>query len=470
MPPGWAQVPLGEIGKWVGGGTPSKSEARFWAGGTVPWVSPKDMKSTVLRDTEDHITPVALEESTTQIVPSCSVLIVMRSGILRHSLPVAVNAVPVALNQDLKAITPHPGIDATYLAWVLRRFEDEILHDCTKAGTTVQSVETPKLQRYTIPLPPTAEQQRIVTALEEHLSDLDAAVAGLQRALANTRRYRDAVRSAAARGLIFAGPSRMTSTPNDERDGGIPTGWRWVTIAECTAKEANAITDGPFGSKLKTAHYSESGPRVIRLQNIGDGEFVDARAHIPWEHFETLRKHEIFADDVAIAALGESLPRACIIPEQLGPAIVKADCIRFKPNPELLLPAYANIALNADVTRKSVTAMIHGVGRPRLNLSEIKSISIALPPVEQQRLIIAEVERRLAVADRAAAEIDVQFARTARLRRAILKRAFEGKLVPQDEHDEPVSTLLQRICAERAASNRKPHGSRSRRSARADVR
>jgi type I restriction enzyme S subunit len=71
----------------------------------------------------------------------------------------------------------------------------------------------------------------------------------------------------------------------------------------------NSITDGPFGSNLKTEHYTDSGPRVIRLQNIGDGVFVDAVAHISAEHFETLRKHEVFGGDLVIAALGETLPR-----------------------------------------------------------------------------------------------------------------------------------------------------------------
>ena len=78
--------------------------------------------------------------------------------------------------------------------------------------------------------------------------------------------------------------------------------------------EPNAITDGPFGSNLKTSHYTDAGPRVIRLQNIGDGFFVDGSAHISQTHFNTLRKHEIVAGDLAIAALGETLPRSCVAP------------------------------------------------------------------------------------------------------------------------------------------------------------
>jgi type I restriction enzyme S subunit len=87
-------------------------------------------------------------------------------------------------------------------------------------------------------------------------------------------------------------------------DQSLPPDWRWATVAELAANEPNAITDGPFGSKLKTAHYTSSGPRVIRLQNVGDGVFIDAPAHISEAHFATLQKHRVRAGDIVIAALG----------------------------------------------------------------------------------------------------------------------------------------------------------------------
>jgi len=78
----------------------------------------------------------------------------------------------------------------------------------------------------------------------------------------------------------------------------LPHGWAWVEVEDLAANEPSAFTDGPFGSNLKTSHYTEHGPRVIRLQNIGDGMFVDERAHISEEHFQRLRRHEARANDV----------------------------------------------------------------------------------------------------------------------------------------------------------------------------
>jgi type I restriction enzyme S subunit len=117
----------------------------------------------------------------------------------------------------------------------------------------------------------------------------------------------------------------------------LPDGWCWASLEELKDLSPNSMTDGPFGSKLKTSHYSDSGIRVVRLGNIGVGHFNAAdEAFIPQSRYEELRKHEIFAGDLVIAALAEPVARCCKIPPSIGKAIVKADCIRFRPHPSVL--------------------------------------------------------------------------------------------------------------------------------------
>ena len=247
----------------------------------------------------------------------------------------------------------------------------------------------------------------------------------------------------------------------------LPEGWVWGTVERVASFEPHSITDGPFGSNLKTSHYTSDGPRVIRLQNIGDGQFLDARAHISWEHYRTLAKHKVEAGDLVIAALGKELPRSCLVPSTVGPAIVKADCIRVRPDKNAALAAYLNIALNEDQARKRTANIVHGIGRPRLNLREIKGLCLPLPPPAEQHRIVAEVERRLSVVQQAEATVEASLKRAGRLRQSILKQAFSGKLVPQDPNDEPASALLERIRAGRAAAEtaakaqRKPRRRRS---------
>ncbi|EAW5391945.1 restriction endonuclease subunit S, partial [Salmonella enterica subsp. enterica serovar Ohio] len=98
---------LGEIGKWYGGGTPSKNKIEFWENGSIPWISPKDMGRTLVDSSEDYITEEAVLQSSTKLIPANSIAIVVRSSILDKVLPSALIKVPATLNQDMKAVIPH---------------------------------------------------------------------------------------------------------------------------------------------------------------------------------------------------------------------------------------------------------------------------------------------------------------------------------------------------------------------------
>ncbi|MDD4024998.1 MAG: restriction endonuclease subunit S [Kiritimatiellae bacterium] len=337
-----------------------------------------------------------------------------------------------------------------------------------QAGSTRKRISRGNLATIPLPVPPLPEQRRIVAEIEKQFSRLEEGVGALRRVQANLKRYRAAVLKAACEGRLVPTEAELQrSEVRGRRSGGkfetgeellarilderrknwqgrgkykepaapdtsklekLPEGWAWGNVAQLAASEQNSITDGPFGSNLKTEHYMDSGPRVIRLQNIGNGVYVDEEAHISQAHFERLQKHRVFANDVVIAGFGEDPPRSCIIPETLGPAIVKADCIRFKPH-NSVMPRYMNIALNSDPVRKRTKGMVHGVGRPRLNLGEIKSIVLPIPPLAEQSRIVAEVERRLSVVEEMEATVEANLQRATRLRQSILQKAFEGKLV-----------------------------------------
>jgi type I restriction enzyme S subunit len=232
----------------------------------------------------------------------------------------------------------------------------------------------------------------------------------------------------------------------------LPQNWQWNTVEELAAAEPRSIVDGPFGSKLKSAHYTDEGPRVIRLQNIGDGEFIDAKAHISKEHFATLKNHRIHAGDLVIAALGSDPPRACLIPESVGPAIVKADCIRFKPAPEHSVK-YLMYALNSPGVRKRTKAIVHGVGRPRLNQKEIKAIELPVAPPDEQRRIVARIEELLSRLDAGVAASRHAKAQLQRYRQSVLSAAVTGQLTQawREQHPdaEPAEELLERILEQR---------------------
>ncbi|RBY92703.1 restriction endonuclease subunit S [Blastococcus sp. TF02A-30] len=180
----------------------------------------------------------------------------------------------------------------------------------------------------------------------------------------------------------------------------LPDGWRWAVLDELKAAEPGAITDGPFGSKLTSAHYSSDGARVVRLQNIGEGVYRSSDAFIPWSHFEGLRKHEVRADDLLIASLGEDPPRACLAPATLGAAIVKADCVRVRLSDEVD-PRWVMYAMQNPALKRWAAEQLHGVGRPRLGLKTIRHLPIPVPSFDEQRRIVVLLEDYLSRLDAA---------------------------------------------------------------------
>lgn len=205
----------------------------------------------------------------------------------------------------------------------------------------------------------------------------------------------------------------------------LPAGWELARLEDIAANEPRSMTDGPFGSNLKSSHYAEDGPRVIRLQNIGFGNFVDEKAHISREHFESLRAHEVRNGDLVVASLGQDLPRNCLIPPHVGDAIVKADCIRVRLHPGVN-PRFVNYALQRPALRRSVADQVHGVGRPRLGMAGIRALPVPLPPRLEQERIVDAIEEHLSHLDAAEAALRTGATRLDFLERRAVDEAFRS--------------------------------------------
>ncbi|MDK9340437.1 restriction endonuclease subunit S [Propionibacterium freudenreichii] len=194
-PPQIRWVTLSEIGTWYGGGTPDKSIVSYWENGTIPWISPKDMRSTLIEDTQDHITTKALRGSSAKLVPANSIAIVFRSSILEHTLPMSRTSVPAALNQDMKAVQPKSDIDPRYLHYALLSSQEKLLRGARKRGGSVTSLDSKKFFKFKIPLPPLEEQNLLAVTIDSFDALVNDLSSGLPAEL-NARRqqyeyYRD---------------------------------------------------------------------------------------------------------------------------------------------------------------------------------------------------------------------------------------------------------------------------------------
>lgn len=222
VPAHWNLTPLKYVVNLRSGGTPSKANLTYWDG-DVPWASSKDLKSEVLFDTQDHITQSAIDEGAAVLVPAGSLLIVVRGMILIHTFPVVKALVPMAINQDLKALAPSHQLDVDFLAWLLRGASKETLGRIDEAahGTKVLRLDTWTL--IVLPIPPLPEQTKIIAFLDRETTKIDALVAEQRRLMSLLKEKRQAVIShAVTKGLnsdVLMKPSGI------EWLGDVPAQW-----------------------------------------------------------------------------------------------------------------------------------------------------------------------------------------------------------------------------------------------------
>ncbi len=328
------------------------------------------------------------------------------------------------------------------------------------------------MRRLPVRLPPLAEQNRIVAKIEELFSDLDAGAAVLVRVRANLKRYRAAVLNAAVTGQlteIWRQEERGSETaelrlsniladrrkkwevdqvrrfdaagktpPNGwrakyvepsgttESIGSIlPTSWTWANLDQLS----HFVTSGSRGW---AEHYSETGPIFIRAQDINSDRLrLDKIAHVrPPDGAEGART-KVAKNDILITVTGANVTKTAYVEHQLDEAYVSQHVALVRlVDPDLVRYLHYWI-ICPTAGRAALTKFAYGAGKPGLNLEQVRSLKIALPPIQEQREIVAEVDRRLSAVDAVDAEIGHSLKRAARLRQSILKRAFEGKLVMQ---------------------------------------
>jgi type I restriction enzyme, S subunit len=470
LPEGWCWVALGALGTWMGGGTPSKANAAFWTNGTVPWVSPKDMKVAVIGETEDKVTAAAVEGSSTKYVPEGSVLMVMRSGILKHSFPVAITDRIVTLNQDLRALTPYAGISSKYIARYLALATNRVLDDCSKDGTTVNSIEVSALERLMFPLAPLAEQRRVVARVDSLFAEIaegEAALVGARKGLDKFRRallkaavtgeltkdWRDAnlasetgsdllARIACRRASNARGRRAIAPPPDTSLFPPLPEGWAWAMLG-------NLLGHLTSGSRDWAEYYDRGSKVFVMAQNVRPGRYNHSYVKYvdPPDHLKDVERSRIQRDDLLVTIVGANTGDVCRIDFDAKEHFVCQSVALMRP----VLPqiaAYLEMYLVApDGGRGQMDKVIYGAGRPHLSFEQIESFAIPIPPPAEIVEILRRVSDALSASSDTLAVLDAEAADAARLKQSVLKAAFEGRLTAQSPTDEPAGALLNRPTA-----------------------
>lgn len=193
-------IPLRELGVWSGGGTPSKSRADYWDEGNIPWITPKDMRSSKIQNSMMNVTDRAVCESNVKLIEAPSIALVVRSSILQHTFPVAQIDVDATFNQDMKAlVVDFDRFEHRYIYYALSANGQEILRQTSKQGGSVNSLVVPRLMDFEIPVPTLDEQRRIADLLDRFDALVNDIMSGLPAEIAARRaqyeHYRDCLLS-----------------------------------------------------------------------------------------------------------------------------------------------------------------------------------------------------------------------------------------------------------------------------------
>ena len=359
--------------------------------------------------------------------------------------------------------------DAVLPEWALAVFRHHMhsgrFTQESRITTNIAHLSSNRLASVEFRVPPRAEQQRIVLALDEAFSKLDAGEAALRTVRQKLKRMREAVLAAAVTGQLVPQDSTDTTAsklladfgvvPMGEVQRVIPIGWEWARVGDLAE-----VISGPAFPSSEFKGPSE-GIRLLRGENIEPGR-LRWRDTKTWpdsliggfEHLCVGGDDLILAMDRPLVTAGLKLARvkATDLPALLVQRVAR---IRAR-NPKLI----GIITITLQESRFSSHLLRGQVGTqlPHITLRDIRDYPIAVPPEAEQHRIVEEVERQFSVLDACERAVDAGLARSAALRRSVLRAAFEGRLVPQDSTDEPASVLLERVRAERAASGPAKHG------------
>src|SRR5206468_3222142 len=259
------------------------------------------------------------------------------------------------------------NIFAPYLGQFLRGKFDYLQARTT--GATIPHLDRSVLENIAVPLPGLPDQRRIAAILEK------------ANRLRSTGRYASQLSDTFLQSVFIDMFGDPVSNPQH---------WVIDNLRSLCAK----FSDGPFGSNLKTSHYMQEGVRVIRLQNIGVGDFLDDdKAYIAPSHFAELKKHECVPGDVLVGTLGDPNLRACIQPSTIPQALNKADCVQARVNVDRATPAYVVWLLNMRSTIHLAPGIIHGETRSRISMGQLAVLPVPVPPLPLQQKFASIVQR-----------------------------------------------------------------------------
>lgn len=395
----WQMKKLGDVCDIIGGGTPSKSNEEFYTG-DIPWATVRDMRSENLSETEFKITEKAVRSSSTNVISKDNVIIATRVGLGK----VCLLKQNTAINQDLRAVIPKSSIrlDRKFLFWWLKSVASDIQNEGT--GATVKGVKLPFIKSLLIPVPPLAEQKKIVAILDEAFANIDHARQLAERNFKNTRELFDSTLN-----QIF-----MQCGEGD--------------VEKPLSTFCEKVSTGPFGTLLHKSDYKSLGTPLINPINIIDQKIVpDNEKRVDELKLKELSNYVLRTGDVIIARRGEIGRCAEVHPENDG-WLCGTGSFFIRPK-SILSGKYLSYLLSSGIYRKKLETASTGATMSNLSNTALASLIVTVPSLEKQFAELDKIESIKTQTRQIEAIYQQKITALNELKQSLLQKAFRGELM-----------------------------------------
>ncbi|MCM3143922.1 restriction endonuclease subunit S [Brevibacillus sp. MER 51] len=437
LPQNWEWVRLGDVGQIVGGGTPKTNIEDYWQTGEggIPWLTPADLtdyKDTYISSGRRSITESGLRNSSTQLLPKGSVLFSSRAPIGY----VAIASTNLCTNQGFKSVVPYCKETNKYLYWCLKYKAKEINENAS--GTTFKEVSGSDMEAQIIPLPPLAEQQRIVKILDQ-LSDIKSSlVEESNESLRIISEYRSIILQDGIQGKLL--PQIESDEPtsvlwekcieqkdsivnkkarnieelpqitDDEHPYKLPSGWSFLRLGEVV----NFI--GGQQPEKSTFRYEEA-EGYIRLIQIRDYKSDSFKTFVP---IEKARKF-CTKDDVMIGRYGPPIFQILRgLEGAYNVALIKAE-----PRYSILSKEYLYFLLKNRVLLELLESLSQRTaGQDGIDMKTLKSFVVGIPPVAEQERIVSKLVDIMEILDSIESELLKSKETAEKLYESLLRETF----------------------------------------------
>jgi restriction endonuclease S subunit len=423
----------------------------------IPYVKVRNIRADKVLVDEVHRTSVEIESKFARSRLRTGDVLVSIRGTYGRTAPVPSELDGGNITQDTARVAP-VGASAAYVRLFMQSPAAQNYFKAVARGVAVKGVNIGDLRKLPVPVAPVAEQERIVAAIDEGFSKLDAGEAGLRTVRQLLRRTRDAILSAAATGCLV--PQDPGDTPAATlladlgvavpagANNGLPDSWERLPLGQVAEvrlgrqRSPERATGPRMRPYLRAGNIGWTG---FRLDDVKEMSFTEAESEI----FELVRGDLLLSE--ASGSPGEVGKPAQYRDEVEGGCCFQNTLIRVRLRAGLDPDYYEHFFRNEARTGR-FAAGSRGVGIHHLGQKALNVWLVPVPPPEEQARILAEVERQMSFIEACERSVDAGLEVSAALRRSVLKAAFEGRLVSQDPTDEPASVLLDRIRAEREAT------------------